>query len=336
MRRGLRIIFVLTLVFGNAYAWPASAADPIKLAVIKTSPFGPFFIAQEKGYFAREGLAAQFVFFEAPTTMAPAVVAGDADIATVNANGGFLGLAAQGAVRIIAGALEEAPGFHDFVVVASNGAYAGGVKSFADLTGHTAAVGTLASPQAYSLELIEQKYRIDQASVRLVQMNSLPNVVSAVIGGQTDIAVNPTTTLAAALAQDKVKLLGYVGDEVQWQTGVVFTRAKLADGETDFINRFLRAYRSGTRDYHDAFTGPGGQRRDGPEAANDLAIMSKYLGQPPEQIAATIGYFDADARLDEKDILKQVNWYKSQGLVKADVDGEKMIDKRYVVSLPEK
>jgi hypothetical protein len=32
--------------------------------------------------------------------------------------------------------------------------------------------------------------------------------------------------------------------------------------------------------------------------------------------------------------MNQIEWYKSQGQVKPEVDGAKIIDKRYVVALP--
>ncbi len=34
------------------------------------------------------------------------------------------------------------------------------------------------------------------------------------------------------------------------------------------------------------------------------------------------------------DVLRQIAWYKSQGMVQADVDGNAIIDSRYAVSLP--
>jgi hypothetical protein len=48
-----------------------------------------------------------------------------------------------------------------------------------------------------------------------------------------------------------------------------------------------------------------------------------------------IGYDDPEGRLDVKDILRQVAWFRSQGLVKGEFDGESVIDQRYAVPLPE-
>ena len=42
---------------------------------------------------------------------------------------------------------------------------------------------------------------------------------------------------------------------------------------------------------------------------------------------------DPDAKLDVKDVLHQIVWFKGQNMLPADADGEKMIDKRYAVPL---
>jgi hypothetical protein len=37
-----------------------------------------------------------------------------------------------------------------------------------------------------------------------------------------------------------------------------------------------------------------------------------------------------------KDVLRQIDWFKSQGMVKPGVDAASVIDTRYVVPLPER
>ena len=99
------------------------------------------------------------------------------------------------------------------------------------------------------------------------------------------------------------------------------------------IDAFMRAYKKGAHDYYDAFTSADGKRKDGPTAPAILAIMSKALNQSVEQLDQAISYDDPDAKLDVKDVLHQLEWFKSQGMLPADADGEKMMDKRYVVPL---
>jgi hypothetical protein len=40
--------------------------------------------------------------------------------------------------------------------------------------------------------------------------------------------------------------------------------------------------------------------------------------------------------LDVKDVLHQIDWFKSQSMVKAGVDARSIIDTRYVVPLPDR
>ncbi len=120
-----------------------------------------------------------------------------------------------------------------------------------------------------------------------------------------------------------------------WQFGIVFTSTKTADTRADTVERFLRAYRKGARDYHDAVTAADGTRKDGPAADEMIKILAKYTQQSPAEAKLGVPYIDADARLDVADVLHQVRFYKSRGLVKQAVDADAIIDKRYVIALPE-
>jgi NitT/TauT family transport system substrate-binding protein len=130
------------------------------------------------------------------------------------------------------------------------------------------------------------------------------------------------------------KLLGWVGDETPWQPGVVIASAKTADTREDFVRRFIRGFVRGARDFHDSFTGPDERRRDMAGAQENLALIARHLNQPIDQVRSAITYMDPEARLDVKDVLHQIDWYAAQKLIKDKVDGEKLIDRRYVTALP--
>lgn len=131
----------------------------------------------------------------------------------------------------------------------------------------------------------------------------------------------------------QTKLLAFVGDETPWQLSSILTTRKLAEERPDTVARFLRAYRLGARDYIAAFASADGKRRDGPTMPEILDIIGKNVGQSPEQIKPAIGYVDPDARLDEKDLQRQADWYVAQGMLKNCVDVATVIDKRFVVPL---
>jgi NitT/TauT family transport system substrate-binding protein len=132
----------------------------------------------------------------------------------------------------------------------------------------------------------------------------------------------------------EAKLLGWVGDETSWQVAAAFTATATANDRRETVERVLRAYRKAVREYCDAFIAPDGTRRNGPTAPQILAIIAKYAEQPVEEVGIGIPYFDREARLDVEDVLHQIAWYKANGMVKGPVNGEELIDKRYVVAMP--
>jgi NitT/TauT family transport system substrate-binding protein len=186
----------------------------------------------------------------------------------------------------------------------------------------------------YSLALILAKYGIDPKSLRVVPLQSASNQASALAGGQVDAGVTISTVLMPGVQRGETKLLGFVGDETPWQLSAIFTGTKMAAERPDTVARFLRAYRLGAHDYIDAFAGADGKRRDGPTTPAVLDIIAQYLGQTPEQIKPAIGYVEPDARLDVKDLQRQVDWYVSQGMLKTRIDVATVIDQRHVVPLP--
>jgi NitT/TauT family transport system substrate-binding protein len=312
------------------------AAEPIKIGVVRVAAFAPVYIAQEKGYFAAEGIPAEIVPFDAAQPVAVAVVAGSVDFGAAAVTGGLYNLAGHGALQIIAAAAAEHPGFRNQAILVSNRADAAGLKSLKDLPGHSLAVTGMGAPPVYVIGgVIAEKYGFDFKRVELQSLQSIPNIVSSLVGGKSDVTVTAMTGgIAALIERGDVKFMAWVGDEAPWQFGLAFTATRTANERRDMVEKFLRAYRRGARDYHDAFTGPDGERRDGPTAPEILTILAKHTNQSVDEVARSIPYIDAEARLDIKDILRQIAWYKSQGMVKAEVNGDAFIDRRYVVPLP--
>ena len=333
-RRHVLIFCGLIGFFASALAPDRSVAEEIKIGVLKIAGAAPLYIAKEKGYFAADGLAADLVFFGSAEPVAVAVVSGDIDFGAVGATAGFYNLASHGALRIVAGLAREVPGFRTLAFVASNHAYEGGLKSFRDLPGHSVAISQIGSGSHYSVALIAEKYGFDLKTIRLLPMQSIPNELSAVKGEQADAAVITSTPTIPAIERGDMKLLGFIGDETPWQIGAVSVSTKTADERRDMVERFLRAFGKGMSDYRDAFVGADGKPKQGASAPEVLSIIAKYTDQPVERIAIAIPY--VDDRLDERDILHQIAWFKSQNLLKSDIDLGTIIDKRYVVALPER
>jgi NitT/TauT family transport system substrate-binding protein len=313
----------------------AHAAEPIKIGLVKTLAVGPVFVAQEKGYFAAEGLGAELVYIDAAEPVAVAAASGAIDFGVTGLSAGFYSLAGQGVLRIIAAGNREMPGFKNAGYLASNRAYEGGLTALEKLAGHSVAVTQIGGMLHYDLALAVEKYRLDPKSIRVLAVQSNTNMATTIAGGQADAGVFPVTPAMVLLGRNDAKLLGWVGDLVPYgQANAAFTATRNADERGDTVMRFLRAYAHGARDYHDAFAGADEARRDGPTAPEILAILHKYTGQAVEQIETAIPWVDAAARLDVQDIAHQIDWFRAQNLLRGEVDAAKVVDARYVVALP--
>lgn len=322
----------LILVGAGTLAAGCAAAEGIKVGAVRSTTGAPLYIAQERGYFVDEGIPAELIYFESSEPIAVAAAADSVDFGFTTPTAGLYSLAGQGALRIIAGGAREAPGFHFFAYLASSRAYQSGLKSLTDLPGHSVALAQIGSPQHYILGLLADKDRFDLKTLRLQSVQSPRNALSAVVSGQADATVRSMAPSIPELIQrGDIKLLGWAGDETPSQLAVGFAATKTADQRSDTVARFLRAFRKGARDYHDAFTGAEETRQDGPTASAVWAIIAKYVGLSAADVKLGVPYIDADGQLDVKDILHQIAWYKSQGMVKPEVDGSKIIDKHFVV-----
>ena len=308
----------------------AAEAEKLRVGYPTAAPVAPIFIAQEKGYYAAEGLDVELVPFDAAGPIPVAITSGSVDIALAGSTASFFSLASQGAVKIIAGAVHEVPGFHAEAIVATNKGYAAGVRSLKDLGGHSLATTAIGSSFYYALGLVAEKYKIDLKSLRIVQTQQNANTVSAVAGDQVDFAVGTFTGFTPLIHEGKAKLLAYIGDEVPWQIAYILTSSKIADKEPETVEHWLAAYRHAAKDYHDAFTNAQGAREDQATAPAILAIMEKYLKQSAERLDSNVGYVDPEGRLDVPDVHHQAEWFAAQGLVKGKPDADKIIASRYI------
>jgi NitT/TauT family transport system substrate-binding protein len=334
---GLRVAMLGAMLAATAVAvMVPAAAEKIKIGTLKVAGAAPLFVAEDKGYFKAEGLDIEFVFFDAGQPTALAVVAGSVDIGVAALGAGIYALAGQGGLRIIAAQTREVAGFHNGAYLVSNRAYEAGLRSLKDIKGHSVAMTVMGGPFHYALGLLAEKNGFDLSSVTLRPMQSLANNISAVIGGQVDVAIAPLAMAQGAIARGDAKVLGYIGEETPWQLSVVFAANRTGNERRDMVEAFLRAYRKGVHDSYDAFTDANGNRKNMETASETLAILSKHLGQPADRLTDAVEYIDRDARLDMKDIVRQIAWFKAQNLLKVDAPLDQVVDLRYAVPLPDK
>jgi NitT/TauT family transport system substrate-binding protein len=335
MKSGLGRAFVVgAMVLGMLAAIPARA-ESIKIGISKLLSYPAVPIAIARGYFKEQGLDAEMVYFDSAQPIAVGVASGSVDFGVAGVSAGFFALAGQGQLRLIASSGLELPGFYNLGYLVSNKAYDAGLKSLKDAPGHSLAVTQVGTALHYSLGLLAEKYGFDIKTVAVRPLQSNSNVIAALTGGQVDMGIMPATPTLGPIAHGDFKRLGWVSDVAPGSTGsLVFTSTKSANERGDVVKRFLIAYRKAAHDFHEAFATSDDQRKDGPTAPAVLAILADFTGVPAEKIDPAMPYVDAQGRFSAADIAHQVAWYQSQGMLKADIKAEDLIDMRYVIALP--
>jgi len=314
-------------------ATSASAqTEKVSVAALAFVSSAPIFIAQDKGFYAAEGLEVEFKIMQAAAPVAVAVASGDAHFGITGLTGGFYNLAGKDGVRIIASQSREEPGWNFVAFLASNKAFEAGLTSVDKLQGKVLGHTTAGSTFHYVFgRLFEQRgWRLEDSQLRALQ--AVPNMYAAVKSGQVDAIQAPASVANTMQLAGEAKIIGWVHQHVPWQLGALFTSPKLITERRATVEKFLRAYLKATALYDAEFQkkDASGQRVFGPGSAELIAIIEKYTKATPEVIKQSLPYIDPQGRLKVKDIYDQVTWNKTNKLVDATVDPKKAIDLSFV------
>jgi NitT/TauT family transport system substrate-binding protein len=326
-----RLIIALVIA---AIGWVSQAqAETVKVGLSKLISYPGVPIALSRGYFKAQGLDVEMVFFDSAQPISVGVASGDIQFGVAGLSASFYTLAGQGQLKLIASSAGEEPGFYNLTFVASNKAYDGGLKSVKDLPGHDVAITQVGTSLHYTIGLAAEKYGFAMSAINIRPLQSNSNVIAALTGNTIPIAVMPNTPTLVPVEKGEIKRVAWVGDITpDWMGSALFSGTKTLNAQGDMVKRFLVAYRQGTRDYHDAFATSDDKRKDGPDAPAVLKILADFAGVSEKSIDDATPYIDRDARVNVRDVAHQIAWYKSQGLLKGEVNADELVDTRYATT----
>lgn len=312
----------------------AQAKDKVSIASLAFVSSAPIFIAKERGYFDAEGIDLDIKIFNAAQAIAVAVAGGDADFGITAFTGGFFNLAGKGALKVIAAQSREEPGYNFVAYVAGNKAYEAGFRSPKDFAGKSVAVTTIGSSFHYNLGMLADKYGFKLDSVQMKPVQSIPNMMAALAGGQVDAVIITANNALKLQADGAGKIIGWVHEHTPWQLGALFTSAKHVQNDRPMVERFVRAYQKGLADYAEAFLAKdsAGNRVFGAKAEAAYPILEKWVTPKPsyEVVKVSANYMDPQGRLLVKNIYDQVAWNQAQGLVDKNVNAKSFLDLSFV------
>ena len=313
---------------------PAFANTKVTVGALNFTSHAASFVAFERGYFAEAGLDVEFKFFQAAQPMAVAIASGDADYAVTSITGGLISLAEKGAAKVIGGALTEEKGIDGQKILVSDAAYQAGVTTPKALDGKKFGITQAGSSFHYMGAKIAQAEGI---ALEFTPLQKVGAVIGALKSGQID-AWSIVPHIAKPLAgSGAVHIIGNVADYIpNYQVTTVFTSANNAANERAKTEAFLKAFSKGAADFNAALV----DKTTGEADAEDMIkLIHKYVYADKPYDKAKPGIVNGAMRINEGAALNttsvqdQLDWFKSEGLVKDSVTMDMLVDRSYVQTM---
>ncbi|MGR3563042.1 MAG: ABC transporter substrate-binding protein [Heliomarina sp.] len=310
---------------------PALANTKMTVGALRFTSHAASFVAFERGYFSEEGLDVDFRFFQAAQPMAVAIASGDADFGVTSITGGLISLAEKGAAKVIGGALSEEQGIDGQMILASNASYDAGLTAPDKLDGKSFAVTQAGSSFHYMGAKIAQA---ENAEMSFKPLQKVGAIIGAMKSGQVDAWTIVPHIGKALVGGGAVKHIGMVADYLpNYQVTTVFTSAENAENERAKTEAFLRAFSKGAADFNAALVD---KTTDEAGMEDMVKLIHKYVyaDDPYEKASKSIingaMRINANAALNMGSVTDQVDWFKSEGLIKDSISTETLVDSSYV------
>jgi NitT/TauT family transport system substrate-binding protein len=306
------------------------AAETVRVGEVPLVTGGGFYVAREKGYFAKLGLTIETRSFNDGALVVPAMVAGELDVAAVTAAASLFNSIAKGAPLVIvldrgnnrAGrgftAVNVTPELHD-----------AGLRSptdFAMLKGKKIGIGAIGSINQYDASQAMIRAGLDpRRDVQWISNVPQPDLIKMLGQKQLD-ATNVAYQLAVVAQANKWGPIVAMGDDIVPDAALAMyaVNRNYIGTNRDTLVRFGVAYLQGVKEFNAAAAEPDKH----PEI---LAILAKttVLNKPEllKGIAPHWSYTNEDGRPQADSILKMQDfWADYFTFVEKKVAREQLID----------
>jgi NitT/TauT family transport system substrate-binding protein len=290
-------------------------------------PGAPNFIAQDRGYFAEQGIDVEWVPFDSGALMVAPTAAGQIDVMVgVPGPSFFNALGRDIPFRIFADQSRGPTGLLMRRELADQ------VHGVADLRGRRVSLNVEGSPIDYQVRLALQHAGLSLDDVEVSRVVNT-DLAPALANGSIDAGAAPEPLPVLVEARGAgVRVPGYMDAVGRVPAASFMVAGPSLQSRPDAVGtRFTVAYMRGARDYMASL-------RDGKVAEPAvLDLLSKWTNLPPDLIAqAPGGIVDRDGRVDLDDISSQQDFWVRDGQVPTRVDLSHVVDYKYLnAALPQ-
>jgi NitT/TauT family transport system substrate-binding protein len=313
-----------TQVFQTAIPNPSAKPPliPLKVGIQPFFAYGPFFIAQDRGYFAEQGLDVEFVTFNNTADSIPALLQGQLDVMSGLLTVNTLSAIAQGGnIKYVAdrGYLDPAICSGNAFVARKGLLDSGELNDLSNLAGKKIST-TKNTIAEYALDLLLQKAKLTQADIQFVTISQNQARLEALGSGAVDIV---------SFSEPWVTDTRTAGNGDSWQPfesilpngqyGLVFYGPNLLTKNPDAGRRFMVAYLKGVRDYQEGKT------------ASNIDILAKYTGETPAELKQICWQaFKVDGSINTQTLLDFQAWAIQKGYLTMPLTIKQLWDPEFI------
>lgn len=325
-----RNLLVCSVVFLAclSLASPGDTIEPppkrqVKALVMPYLNFGPYFIAQEEGYFEEQGLDVEFVRFTMSSQALPAILAGDLDVIAGLPVAGCFNAMAQGApLRFVAdrGHLPAGRQSSTALMVRPELLQDGTLQNPESLNGLNICVGTPTASLLVLYEALVEEWGWTMEDMDLVHIRKMSERLHAFASNAVDISL---------INEPHATLFRRSGHAVDWknpgnikpgfQHSVHMYGPNLVVEDVEKGKLFMTAFLKGLRQYNQGKT----QR--------NLDIMQKYTNVERDVLEAAVWpSLWQDGSINVHSILEIQQWFLKKGLIEEVLPVESFWDPRFI------
>src|SRR3569833_1229297 len=225
---------------------PAAAQERVTIGTQRLADNGALFLAVARGYFKAEGLDVEMTAYKSDREVAQAVAAGAVEFGLAAYSTDAFNYAGEGFFKFVASQVQERKGVEGDEVVASNAAWANGLRKMENLKGKSVAITYLGSTYHYQLAQIAKAKGFGFGDMILKPMQTVAAAALAVAEGKAEAAILPANYARELMGASQARLVGWyseVGDEQQ--LGALFASTKTLGARRPVAVLFVCVFRLG-------------------------------------------------------------------------------------------
>jgi NitT/TauT family transport system substrate-binding protein len=328
-----KLIALAVLAMLMSGAATAQTLPKVKIGTIVLSGIAPILVAVDKGYFKDEGLDGEIVNFQNAPAISSAVISGDIDFGVSSFSAALFNLAGKGGLKIVAGIGTEQPGYKQYGFFVNKKAHEAGLKTLADLKGHSIALATYGSAVHYTILAALRKYDIPRDSVRLIQTQTIANQLAAVLGGQADMAILHVGQIPQLEAEGKGTTIAWAGDVERYLFSGMYTNPRTIATKREIVEKSVRALQRGAAEYNRVFNGrdAAGNFAPGPGYEETMKLLAPRIkASNPHEMAKLLGYADPSIQIDVDSLGTQIKTWQDLKMVSEGIEAKAIVDLSFI------